>query len=89
MIMHHYVKLQKEYFDPEDIAVLVGAFQKACKHRGIVDDSVRELLAKHIIEKATSGELGRDKLCQDAMDRWAVALLTLHQSAGQSTQAGA
>lgn len=71
--MHHYVKRQKEYFDPEDIALLVGAFQKdcnsACKHNRIVDDSVREFLAKRIIEKATSGELDRDKLCQDAMDR--------------------
>jgi hypothetical protein len=93
--MRRYVKkAEKELFDPGELAELVGAFQKAChsvcQHlTGIVDDNVRRLLARRIVEKAKSGELNQDRLCQDAMDHLAVTLLTLNQPAGLCTQAAA
>jgi len=94
VLMRHYIrKTEKELFDPVELAELVGAYQKACHSLchlgGIVDDNVRGLLARRIIEKAKTGELDQDSLCRDAMDHFAVTLLTLHQPAGLSTQAAA
>lgn len=91
--MRRYIDVQKELFDPVELAELVCAFHKAChsvcQHLdGIVDDNVRGVLARRIVEKAKTGELDQDRLCQDAMDHLAVTLLTL-QTAGPSTQAAA
>ena len=87
-------KAEKELFDPEELADLVGAFHKAChsvcQHLGgIVDDNVRGLLARCIIEKAKTGELDQGRLCRNAMDHLAVTLLAQHQPAGLSTKAAA
>jgi hypothetical protein len=92
--MRRYFDVQKELFDPVELAEVVGAFHKACHSvcqllDGIVDDNVRELLARRIVEKAKTGELDQDRLCRDAMDHLAVTLLTQHQTAGPGTQAAA
>ena len=92
VLMRHYIrKTEKELFNPVELAELVGAYQKAChsicRLGGIVDEKVRRLLARRIIEKAKSGELDQDRLCQVAMDHLAVTLLTLHLPAGLSTPA--
>ena len=90
--MRHYIrKTEKELFNPVELAELVGAYQNAChsvcRLGGIVDDKVRRLLARRIIEKARSGELDQERLCQVAVDHLAVILLTLHRPVGLSTRA--
>lgn len=92
--MRRYINVQKELFDPVELAELVGAFHKAChsvcqRFGGIVDDNVRGLLARRIVEKAKTGDLDQDRLCQDAMDHLAVTLSALHQTAELNTQAAA
>jgi len=76
MLMRHYIrKTEKELFDPVELAELVGAYQKAChsvcRLGGVVDDNVRGLLARRIVEKAKSGELDQHRLCRDAVDHLA------------------
>ncbi len=50
--------LEHEAFGPEDIEVLVKAFEKTLSALGVVrrDDPLTELIAKRIIECARTGE---------------------------------
>jgi hypothetical protein len=50
--------LEREAFDPEDITVLVAAFEDALSTLGLVNraDPLTELVAKKIIECAQTGE---------------------------------
>jgi hypothetical protein len=56
-------------FSPEVIQVLGDAWQQACSR--LPDEAksndVKELLAKHIIELARSGERDVDRLCNGAL----------------------
>ena len=78
-----YIKAQSAVFEPEEIIILVGAFDKAwhsvlaggLKLEGGAEP-VRAMLAKHIIESAGRGELNQDRLCNDALDHWAANLLS-------------
>jgi hypothetical protein len=78
-----YIKAQSTVFEPQEIIILVGAFDKAwhavlaggVRLEGDVEP-VRAMLAKHIIESAGRGELNQDRLCNDALDHWAANLLS-------------
>jgi hypothetical protein len=78
-----YIKAQSAVFEPEEIIILVGAFDKAwhtvlaggVKLEGDAE-AVQAMLAKHIIESATRGELNQHRLCNDALDYWAANLLS-------------
>jgi hypothetical protein len=78
-----YIKAQPVVFEPEEVIILVGAFDKTwhavlaggVKLEGDAEP-VRAMLAKHIIESASRGELNRDRLCNDALDHWAANLLS-------------
>jgi hypothetical protein len=69
-----YLEKHGEPFGPEEIAILVGAFDKAwrtvVKSGAYLDDqagSSRDLLAKRIIETAKAGERNERALCDDAL----------------------
>jgi hypothetical protein len=76
-----YIKSQSVAFSPEEVIILVGAFDKTwhtvlaggVKLEGDAEP-VRAMLAKHIIESASGGELNQDRLCNDALDHWAANL---------------
>ena len=54
-------------FDPDDIRILVAAFDKAwetVQASGVTFDTV---LAKHIIAAAKDGEFDQDRLCDGAL----------------------
>jgi hypothetical protein len=78
-----YIKSQSVAFSPEEVIILVGAFDKTwhtvlaggVKLEGDAEP-VRAMLAKHIIESAGRGELNQDRLCNDALDHWAANLLS-------------
>jgi hypothetical protein len=55
--------LEREAFNPEDITVLVAAFEDALSTLGLVNraDPITELVAMKIIECAQTGE--RDPIC--------------------------
>jgi hypothetical protein len=78
--MLFYLDSRKEAFGPDEIAVLVGAFEQSCQSV-LVDfdadggDAARELLAKRIIETASKGELDKDRLVKDALDHLAATLV--------------
>ena len=52
-------------FDPETIAVLIAAYNKAIEGPPA---SARETIAKHIIELASEGERDPERLCYGAFD---------------------
>ena len=62
-----YIKAQSAVFEPEEIIILVGAFDKAW-HTVLAGgvrlegdaEPVRAILAKHIIESASRGELNQE-----------------------------
>ena len=54
-------------FDPEAIAVLTAAYQKAIDGKSA---SVHGIIAKRIIELASEGERDPDKLCHGALALW-------------------
>ena len=78
-----YIKSQSVAFSPEEVIILVGAFDKTwhtvlaggVKLEGDAEP-VRAMLAKHIIESASRGALNQDRLCNDALDYWAANLLS-------------
>jgi hypothetical protein len=66
--------LEGETFGPEEIAILVGAFDRAwrivVKSGAYLDEqaeSTRDILAKRIIEAAKAGERDERALCDDAL----------------------
>jgi hypothetical protein len=69
-----YIKSQSVAFSPEEVIILVGAFDMTwhvvlaggVKLEGDAEP-VRAMLAKHIIESASRGELNQDRLCNDAL----------------------
>jgi hypothetical protein len=63
-------------FDPEEVKVMVGAYEKACTALGLVDrnDPITELLAKKIIEAAQTGERDPLRIFQMAIDALGVAM---------------
>jgi hypothetical protein len=76
-----YIKAQP-YFEPEEIIVLVGAFDKAwqllLKSGAKLDgqaEAAREILAKRIIEVAKQGELNQRRLSEDALAHLAAITL--------------
>jgi len=81
--MLSYIKGQSIAFSPEEVILLVGAFDKTwhtvlaggVKLEGDAGP-VRAMLAKRIIENASRGELNQDRLCNDALDHWAANLLS-------------
>jgi hypothetical protein len=70
-----YIKAHSAEFNPAEVLVLVGAFNKAWQ--SILDsgarldeksaESTREILSKRIIETAKKGELNQKRLCEDAL----------------------
>jgi hypothetical protein len=69
-----YLEKHGEPFGPEEIAILVGAFDRAwgtvVKSGAYLEDqagSTRDLLAKRIIETAKAGERDERALCDDAL----------------------
>jgi hypothetical protein len=52
-------------FDPETIATLTAAYDKAIEG---LPASVRETIARRIIELASAGERDQDRLCHGALD---------------------
>jgi hypothetical protein len=77
-----FIKAQSIVFRPEEVLILVGAFDNAWQSvlaSGVRLDGdaepIRALLAKHIIESASRGELNQKRLCQDALDHMAMNLL--------------
>jgi hypothetical protein len=69
-------------FDPDEVLILVGAFDKAWQ--SVLDsgatldgaaEPIRELLAKRIVDVAKLGERDQDRLCRDALDHLANSLL--------------
>lgn len=56
-------------FDPEAVAVLCAAFDKARKslHDTGQPALVQEVIARRIIESAKRGERDPDKLCEEAL----------------------
>jgi hypothetical protein len=76
-----YIKAQPNVFEPEEILILVGAFDKAWQSvlaTGAEFDgnaeSIRAILAKHIIESASRGKFNQKRLCRAALDHLAVSL---------------
>ena len=51
-------------FDPDALAVLTAAYEKAVREQG---GSLQETIAKRIIELASEGERDPDRLCQGAL----------------------
>ena len=76
-----YIKSQSVAFSPEEVIILVGAFDKTW-HTVLAGgvrlegdaEPIRAMLARHIIESASRGELNQDRLCNDALDHWAANL---------------
>ena len=74
-----YLEAHKNAFSPEELSILVGAFDKAwqalSQHHNWNPEGAREILAKRIFERAQAGDLDQERLARDAMDHVAVALL--------------
>jgi hypothetical protein len=72
--MLNYLRKHEVVFDPEAIAILVGAFNTAwrsvVKSGAYLDGQTgftRDLLAKRIVETAAAGERNEHFLCDDAL----------------------
>jgi hypothetical protein len=75
-----YLSTHTGAFSPDEITVLVSAFEQACgsvlvqlDERG--EEAAREIIAQRIIETASKGERDKDRLAKDALDHLAAALL--------------
>jgi hypothetical protein len=81
MLVHF--RTHKEAFTPEEVAILVGAFDEACRSTLVQPDgkaeATREILAKRIIESAKLGVLNQQRLCKDALDHLAMIVLSASQ----------
>jgi len=82
--MHGYLKEHSGAFDPDEVRTLVAAFEKAwvsVQASGAVFDteakaeSVRAILAKHIITVAKQGERDQGRLRDDALVAFAESTL--------------
>ena len=74
--MHGFLAEHLGVFDPDDIRILVAAFDKAwetVQASGVTFDTktkvdlARAILAKHIIAAAKDGEFDQDRLCDGAL----------------------
>jgi hypothetical protein len=61
--------LHNAAFGPEEIAVLVGAYEEALRELGLAHraDPATEIVATKIIELAQRGERDRVRLCEQAV----------------------
>ena len=64
-----YRLLQKSAFEPEDILRLETAYEFALARLALKDrsDPVTEIVARHIIDTAQTGEKDPDKICAIAL----------------------
>ena len=64
--------LQSRVFEPETIAAMGVAFEKACQKLGLArtQDAATEIVAKVIIELAGHGESDAERLYQGALARF-------------------
>jgi hypothetical protein len=62
--------LQNTAFGPDEIAVMVAAFEDALRELGLSNraDPATEIVAEKIIELAQCGERDRARLCQQAVE---------------------
>jgi hypothetical protein len=70
-------KLHHGVFNPEEVLVLVGAFDKALASLTLTSfdgsaEAMREAIAKRIVEAARQGELDQQRLAKDALDHLAM-----------------
>jgi hypothetical protein len=68
--------LQNDHaFGPDEIAVLISAFEGALTKLGLVDrtDAATEIVAHRIIELAKRGERDPDRLCERALSALAAS----------------
>jgi hypothetical protein len=86
--MHGYLKNHSGVFDPDEVRILVAAFDQAWEavqasgaifDTNVKAESARAILAKHIIEAAQQGERDQRRLRDSA-------LLALTQSNPRSVQ---
>ena len=78
-----YINRQSAIFGPEDVSILVGAFDEACRSVlvNLSDqqeggpEHTREILAKRIIQLAERGERNQARLCKEALDTLAMTLM--------------
>ena len=87
-----YLGADKEVFAPEDVAILVGAFDEACQSSLVQLDGnevlAREILAKRIVETAKLGVLNQQRLTKDALDHLAMTHLSVSRDQPPSSSEG-
>jgi hypothetical protein len=79
-----YIKAQSIVFGPEEVIILVAAFDEASQSvlANLSDqqdgdaERTREILAKRIIQLAELGERNQTRLCTGALDSLAMTLLS-------------
>jgi hypothetical protein len=61
--------LQDVYFEPDTIAAMSAAMDKACRSLDGASqpDIIKEIIAKGILDLARSGERDPDQLCDEAL----------------------
>lgn len=61
--------LQNSAFEPDRITIMSAAFAQACRELGLADlqDPMREVVARKIIECAQTGERDQARLCDCAL----------------------
>lgn len=66
-----YRLLQKSAFEPEDVKILIAAYEMGLSQLGLRDrnDPATELLAKLIIEVGQTGEKTPEKICAVALSQ--------------------
>jgi hypothetical protein len=75
--------LQNDHaFGPDEIAILISAFEGALTKLGLVDrtDAATEIVAHRIIQLAKRGERDPDRLCEQALS--ALAAIPVSPQAG-------
>jgi hypothetical protein len=78
-----YINGQSTIFSPEDVSILVAAFDEACKsvlvnlsdQQESDPEHAREILAKRIIQLAGRGERNQARLCREALNSLAITLM--------------
>jgi hypothetical protein len=88
--MQSYLDNHHQAFGPDEVLILVGAFDKAWQ--SVLDsgarldgaaEPIREILAKRIVDAAKLGERDQDRLCKDALDHLANSLLDAPDNVGK------
>lgn len=61
--------LQHSAFEPDRIAVMSAAFERACRELGLAETeaALRDVVARKIIECAQTGEQDQARLCEYAL----------------------